>query len=128
MLDQRCSPTLANATNAGQELDATESGDYPMSTRSLERTEVWIAHLDGSTSLVLATDRVLLEAPNWAPDGRSLLLNGGGTVWRLDLDGSRDLSVVAVDGLPPINNDHVVEPAGQRIYLSANDGQIYRAH
>jgi hypothetical protein len=37
MLDQRVSPTLANRTNAGQELDATESGDYPMSTRSLER-------------------------------------------------------------------------------------------
>ena len=36
--------------------------------------------------LVYTTDEVLLEAPNWAPDGRGLLLNGDGLLWRLDLE------------------------------------------
>ena len=35
--------------------------------------------------LVYTSDTVLLEAPNWAPDGQALLLNGDGRLWRLDL-------------------------------------------
>ena len=31
------------------------------------------------------------------------------------------------DGLPAINNDHVLDPDGRHIYLSAKDGHIYRA-
>jgi TolB protein len=42
-----------------------------------QRAEVWIADVGGgSADLVYSTDGLLLEAPNWAPDGRGLLLNG----------------------------------------------------
>ena len=51
-----------------------------------QRTEVWIAEVaNGLTELVYSTDALLLEAPNWAPDSRGLLLNGDGLLWRLDL-------------------------------------------
>jgi len=70
---------------------------------------------------------VLLEAPNWAPDGAGLLLNGAGLLWRLDLEPEVDLNVVPIDDLPPINNDHVLDPPRGLIYLSANDGHIYVA-
>jgi TolB protein len=69
---------------------------------------------------------LLLEAPNWAPDGTALLLNGDGLLWRLDLDG-RALVRVPLDGLPPISNDHVVDAGRHLIYLSANDGHIWVA-
>jgi TolB protein len=93
-----------------------------------QRTEVWIAEVaNGLTELVYSTDALLLEAPNWAPDSRGLLLNGDGLLWRLDLRDEVELAVVPIDDLPPINNDHVLDPNRGLIYLSANDGHIYVA-
>ena len=60
------------------------------STRALapgQQAEVWIVDLDrGVPELVFTSDELLLEAPNWAPDGTGLLLNGDGLLWRLDLE------------------------------------------
>ena len=93
-----------------------------------QRAEVWIAEVtDRSTELAYATDTLLLEAPNWAPDGRGLLLNGDGLLWRLDLEPEVELMQVPIDDLPPINNDHVLDAERGLIYLSANDGHIYVA-
>lgn len=73
--------------------------------------------------LLFETDELLLEAPNWSPKG--LFLNGNGRLWRLDPD-APELEPIGFDGLPDINNDHVLDPDGEHIYLSANDGHIYR--
>lgn len=93
-----------------------------------QRTEVWIADaLDGAPRLVYASEELLLEAPNWAPDGDALLLNGHGLLWRLTLEPETTLDQVIIDDLPPINNDHVLDPPRGLIYLSANDGHLYVA-
>lgn len=90
------------------------------------RCEVWTASAaTGARDLVFTTDELLLEAPNWAADGSALILNGAGALWRLDL-GTGSLGKMPVTGLPDLNNDHVLGPGGL-IYLSANDGHIYRA-
>ena len=100
----------------------------PRQLKPGQRAEVWIAEVDdGAPQLAYSTDAVLLEAPNWAPDGDGLLLNGDGLLWRLDLEPAVELNVVPIDGLPPINNDHVLDPPRGLIYLSANDGHIYVA-
>jgi Tol biopolymer transport system component len=91
-----------------------------------QRCEVWIASATGESELVYSTDELLLEAPNWTLDGSALILNGDGKLWRFDVaDGT--LSHVPLGGIPDLNNDHVLAPDGQAIYLSANDGHIYRA-
>ncbi|MDQ0209454.1 TolB family protein [Arthrobacter bambusae] len=90
-----------------------------------QRCEVWIASATGASELAFATDEILLEAPNWTLDGQALILNGHGALWRLDLSGG--LEKVAITGIPDLNNDHVLAPDGSTIYLSANDGHIYRA-
>ena len=91
-----------------------------------QRTEIWIATVAGDApELVLTSDDLLLEAPNWAPDGRTLLLNGNGLLWRLNLHPEVTLEQVVIDDLPPINNDHVLDAPRGLIYLSANDGQLY---
>ena len=110
----------------------TEFPDDPkMVPRCLQpgqRTEVWIAEAGrGPAELVYSTDAVLLEAPNWSPDGRGLLLNGDWVLWRLDLGSEIGLKGVPIDGLPLINNDHVLDAARGVIYLSGNDGHIYVA-
>jgi TolB protein len=100
----------------------------PRTLQPGQRAEVWIAEVaDGSTEVVYPTDTLLLEAPNWAPDGRGLVLNGDGLLWRLDLAPEVELNRVPIDDLPPINNDHVLDAKRGLIYLSANDGHIYVA-
>jgi TolB protein len=100
----------------------------PRKLQSGQRAEVWIADAgDGSAELVYSTDSLLLEAPNWAPDGHGLLLNGVGLLWRLELEPAVELQQVRIDDLPSINNDHVLDAERGLIYLSANDGHIYVA-
>ncbi|MHC6229282.1 TolB family protein [Arthrobacter sp. MMS24-T111] len=90
-----------------------------------QQCQVWIASLTGESTLLFSTDRILLEAPNWSLDGSSLILNGDGKLWSLNV-ASGGLAEVPLTGIPEINNDHVLAPDGETIFLSANDGHIYR--
>jgi TolB protein len=110
----------------------TQTTEQPLlPTRTLaagQTTQVWVVDLDrAEPELVYSSDELLLEAPNWAPDGTGLLLNGDGLLWRLDLEPTVALAQVMIDDLPPINNDHVVDAPRGLIYLSANDGHLYVA-
>ena len=58
---------------------------------------------------------------------RRIAAQRDGLLWRLDLEPEVELSVVPIENLPPINNDHVLDPPRGLIYMSANDGHIYVA-
>jgi TolB protein len=88
--------------------------------------EVWTASVTGESSLVFRTEDMLLEAPNWTLDGRELILNGNGKLWRFDLLAGA-LREIPITGVPDLNNDHVLDPDGSGIFLSGEDGHIYRA-
>ena len=102
-----------------------------MSYRTLapgQRSQVWVGGPElAEPELLLDIDELLIEAPNWCLDGSALVLNGNGVLWRLDVASGSELVRIDHEGLPPINNDHVLDPDGRHIYLSANDGHIYRA-
>ena len=70
----------------------------------------------GRAREVWQTDR-LVEAPNFAPDGSYLLLNGDGLLFRIPLDGGE---VVQVDTGFAVNcnNDHGISPDGTEIVIS----------
>jgi Tol biopolymer transport system component len=70
---------------------------------------------------------VLFEAPNWSLDTDTLLINGAGVLWSLDAVEGAVPKRIDHDELPEINNDHVLDPDGRHVYLSAMDGHIYRA-
>lgn len=95
-----------------------------------QRTQVLIGGPDlDQPLLVHETDAILLEAPNWSADGATLYLNGDGALWSLSVDGHQPPRRITHEGLPPINNDHVLHPDGKHILLSATspgEGQIYR--
>lgn len=80
----------------------------------------------GDSRVVFVGRQALLEAPNWTAGGH-LVLNGDGLLWRLPEDGSAPAEVVALEGVPEINNDHVLAADGRSIHLSANDGHLYTA-
>jgi Tol biopolymer transport system component len=71
---------------------------------------------------VIYTAERLLEAPNWSPDGRYLLLNGEGRLWKLSLDGG-DPVPVDTGGVKGVNNDHGISPDGKWFVVSA--GHMY---
>jgi TolB protein len=79
-------------------------------------------------TLLFETDTLQIEAPNWSLDGKTLYLNGNGLLWALDVSNPESgLRQIDYDALPELNNDHVLDPDGEHIFLSANDGHIYRA-
>lgn len=86
---------------------------------------MWIASVTGEREQAFTTGEVPLEAPNWTHDGAALMLNGAGKLWRFDV-GNRTIRPVPLTGIPNLSNDHVLAPGGTGIYLSANDGHIYR--
>ena len=68
---------------------------------------------------------MLIEAPNWSIDGAELIVNADSSLWRIPIDGSEQLTLIESAGLPPINNDHVLHPAGNFAYVSGRDGHLY---
>ena len=76
--------------------------------------------------LVVSTDH-LFEAPNWHPDGRWIVVNADGVLHRVDATDPTGLELIPMDGVPELNNDHLISPDGRWHYVSANDWHIYRA-
>ena len=71
------------------------------------------------------------EAPNWSRDGRFLLVNSGGKLYRIPARGGAP-EPLAVDSSLRCNNDHDFSPDGQRLAISAStpssrQSQIYVA-
>lgn len=93
-----------------------------------QRCEVWVHDVARAENrMIFATTDLLLEAPNWALDGDALILNGNGTLWRLPVDAPK-LHAIDIQGVPPLNNDHVLDPDGVHIFVSSyDDWQLYRA-
>ena len=81
----------------------------------------------GEDTVVHESREVLLEAPNWSASGDALLLNGNGVLWSLEPRAGAEPAGIEHESLPEINNDHVLDPDGEHIYLSAADGHIYHA-
>lgn len=74
----------------------------------------------GRAHTVLKTDR-LIEAPNWDPRGGSLLVNGGGRLFRVPLDAPA-LHPVDTGFADRCNNDHGFSPDGSQIVLTHHRG------
>jgi Tol biopolymer transport system component len=90
--------------------------------------QIWIHDItNGENTLLLETNELLLEAPNWTQREDALILNGAGFLWRLPL-AEPTLQKIEINSVPPLNNDHVLDPDGEHIFLSAyDDWQLYRA-
>lgn len=60
----------------------------------------------------------IIEAPNWLPDGNTLLYNSQGRLWLFDLE-SRESRLVDTGDATRCNNDHVLSPDGVHVGLSS---------
>ena len=87
-------------------------------------SQLIVMNCDGSGRTVLLEIDAVIEAPNWTPDGRNLIINGGGDLWRVAVD-SGDAAKIETGDLHDHNNDHLLSPDGRTIYFSENDGHLY---
>ncbi|HWQ33081.1 MAG TPA: transporter [Blastocatellia bacterium] len=85
-------------------------------------SHVNIITVDGKTRRTIYTTDRLFEAPNWSPDGRSMILNSAGKLWRLPGEGGSP-QLIPTGDVDRINNDHGISPDGKWLAISA--GQIF---
>lgn len=62
-----------------------------------------------------------IEAPNWSPDGRYLLFNSMGLLYRLPVSGGEPVKM-DTGALDKLNNDHGYSPDGKWIAISDKSG------
>jgi TolB protein len=100
----------------------------PRELAAVQVCQVWVHDIvSGQNAMLLQTDKLLLEAPNWSLQGDALILNGAGVLWKLPVE-KPVLQEITISNVPPLNNDHVLDPDGEHIFVSAyDDWHIYRA-
>ena len=98
----------------------------PRTLRPAQRAELFVLEVEtGERRLVFESSELLFEAPNWTPDGDWLIVNGNGRLFRLPVAGGAEPEEIDLGGVPAINNDHVLSPDGNTVYVSAEDGHLY---
>lgn len=69
---------------------------------------------------VLANFTHVIEAPMWSKDGKAILYNCEGLIYRYDLAGG-EITKVDTGTVTTCNNDHVLAPDGSGIAVSGNE-------
>jgi TolB protein len=100
----------------------------PRTWRQLEEgqtAQLWTVDIEsGDKSLVYETRDAVIEAPNWTPDGTSLIYNGDGLIYRVPVDGGSP-ELIDTGEIRDSNNDHMLSPDGRFLYVSSGDGHLY---
>ncbi len=76
---------------------------------------------DGSDPKLVHETTEHIEAPNWSPDGKWLVFNAGGKLFRIAVAGGKP-EEIDTGGIGGANNDHVIR--GKEVFFSAK-GHIY---
>ena len=88
--------------------------------RPLYRSAIVIHDLAANAGKSVHEAEGVWEAPNWSRDGRHLLVNSGGRLYRLPVDGSAAPEPIALDPALRANNDHDYSPDGALLAISGS--------
>ncbi len=109
------------------EVGLESHGKTPAESRVLEST-LEIIDIATNERRIVHRDRSHFEAPNWTPDGLSLLYNSGGRLYTIPITGGVPVEFNTGTAVQ-LNNDHGYSPDGQWIAISDNTqgigSQIY---
>ncbi len=85
------------------------------------RSRISVYDLGSKTTRVIYTDDQVWEAPTWMPNGRDLLVNSGGALYRLAVDGTDPRpDKLDVGGDMRCNNDKGITRDGRMLAFSAS--------
>jgi Tol biopolymer transport system component len=82
-------------------------------------SSIELMDLKSGNRQVVYTAPESLQAPNWMKDGRSLIYNSKGLIYRFDLD-KRQPELINTEPAVKNNNDHVISFDGKMLGLSSN--------
>ncbi|MCG8585961.1 MAG: hypothetical protein MI757_14735, partial [Pirellulales bacterium] len=88
-------------------------------------SQLTIVNVDGSGLRIRYQVPHKIEAPNWTKDGKWLIFNSKGRLWKLALEGDGPPRQIDTGRITSCNNDHLLSPDGRWIYFSAAPGHIY---
>jgi len=83
-------------------------------------SNIEILDVDSGNRKIIYRSPESLQAPNWTPDGKALIYNSKGLLYRLDLDQSEPV-MINTDFATNNNNDHVLSYDGTMIGVSHHD-------
>jgi TolB protein len=113
--------TLETAVFSNVQLTARST--RPADPRARVKSKISVFDLaDKSIRVVYETNQVF-EAPNWSPDGKYLLSNSGGKLYRINLDETpAQPQKLDLGSLSHCNNDHGISRDGKLLAISASSG------
>lgn len=76
-----------------------------------------IYNIEKGTREIIYEFDYLIEAPNWSKDGKYLIYNSKGRIYKFEL-ASKKITEIFSDYVNNCNNDHVLSPDGDRIAVS----------
>lgn len=94
-----------------------------MSKERPMRSRIFVYDLRDHSSHLVFTADTIWEAPNWSPDGRYLIANSGGAIYRLTFkaDGTTETPTkLAIPANYQCNNDKAISPDGSKLAFSAS--------
>ena len=69
---------------------------------------------------VVYESRTRFEAPNWMPDGKTLLFNSKGSIWTIPVEGNVEPTQLNTGTVARNNNDHVISFDGKMLGISSS--------
>jgi Tol biopolymer transport system component len=118
---------VVHGASAGAQQPAAPAAPRPTYT-----SRIMIHDLATKSSTLVYQGEGIWEAPNWSRDGRFLLVNSQGKLFRLAVDGRSAPEPLAMDSSLRANNDHDFSPDGKLLAISASSpasrqSQVYVA-
>jgi Tol biopolymer transport system component len=101
-------------------VELIEDGVVPDKERVVEST-LEIVDIGTGERRIVRRAREHFEAPNWTPDGKALVYNGGGKMWRIPVEGGTPELIPTGD--VRCNNDHVISADGRWLAISGSVGR-----
>ncbi len=90
-----------------------------------QHCELVVAEAETGKTTVIYDTQELIEAPNWTLDGKWLVYNADGRLFRISPDGTDGPHRINTYPVENLNNDHVLAPDDKTVFISANDGHLY---
>ncbi len=88
--------------------------------KRVRETSIEILDVATGARTVVYRGREHFEAPNWVPDGRRLIINRGGRICALPVEGG-ELAAIDTAFATRCNNDHGPSPDGKQLAISHHE-------
>jgi Tol biopolymer transport system component len=93
-------------------------GQHPTDRAITSRLEIY--NVVSRTRTILKEYPYLIEAPNWTRDGKALVYNSGGKIFRVEIADPATDTQIPTGEVEQCNNDHVLSADGKGLAISSS--------